>query len=185
MVSVAKLTAYEALRAVLQHEEPTCIETLKRDMERARMRAEDIRAHAGTWNSATQDNIWALMQNVAADHRGAQQETLAIIDVDTSSSRAVLSTAFRRANNAMVDAYRNLVPHGEDEDEMEAASESEEEDHDPADDLQCVPCHPTNGNERNFYNMEPEGRWAGLAPGARIVCSVCFRQDMGRVESLF
>eukprot|EP00974_Lingulodinium_polyedra_P024197 2344542-Lingulodinium_polyedra.AAC.1 len=61
------------------------------------------------------------MQNVAADLRGAQQETLAIIDVDTSSSRAVLSTALRRANNAMVDAYRNLVPHGEDEDEMEAA----------------------------------------------------------------
>ena len=42
MVSVAKLTAYEALRAVLQHEEPTYIDTLKRDMERARMRAEDV-----------------------------------------------------------------------------------------------------------------------------------------------
>ena len=46
---------------------------------------------------------------------------LAIIDVDTSSSYAVLGTALRRANNAMVGAYRNLVPHGEDEDETYGA----------------------------------------------------------------
>ena len=170
MVPATQVAAYDALRAVLQHEEPAYIETLKRDMERARMQAEDIRSYAG---------------EVAVDLRGAQQEMLAIIDADPPPSRAVLSTALRRANNAMVDAYRNLVPHGEDEDEMEAASESEEEDHDPADDLHCVLCHSTNGNERNFYNMEPEGRWAGLAPGARIVCSVCFHQDMGRVESFF
>ena len=125
------------------------------------------------------------MQNVAADIRGAQQETFAIINNDTSSSRADLSTALRRANNAMVDTYHNLVPHGEDDDEMEVASEYEEEDHDHADDWHCVLCHSTNGNERYFYNMEPEGRWAGLAPGARIVCNWCFRQDMGMVESFF
>ena len=170
MVSVTNVATYEALRTALHHEELTYIETLKRDVERARMQAEDMRAYAGA---------------VAADLRGAQQEMIAIIDADPLPSRAVLSTALRRANNAMVDAYRNLVPHGEDEDMMGAASESEEEDHDPADDLHCLLCHSTDGNARNFYNMEPEGRWAVLAPGARIVCSICFRQAMGRVESFF
>ena len=180
MTSVVEITTYEALRLVLQHEEPTCVEALKREMERARMQAEDIRAHAGTWNSTTQDNIRALMQNVAADIRDAQQETFAIIN--TSPSRADLSTALRRANNAMVDTYRNLMPNEEDDDDMEVASESEEAVDD--DDLHCVICLSANG-ERYFYHMEPEGRWVGLAPGARIVCSVCFRDDMGRVESFF
>ena len=138
MASVAELTTYEALRLVLQHEEPTCIETLKREMERARMRAEDIRTHAAT---QALDDIWALMQNVAADLRGAQQETLAIIDNDTSSSRAVLSTALRRANNAMVDTYRNLMPNEEDDDDMEVASESEEDDDDYG--VHCAPVTQT------------------------------------------
>ena len=46
MVGGTHVATYEALRAVLQHEEPAYIETLKRDMERARMEAEDIRVYA-------------------------------------------------------------------------------------------------------------------------------------------
>ena len=128
MVPATQVAAYDALRAVLQHEEPAYIETLKRDMERARMQAEDIRSHA------------------AVDLRGAQQE------IDE-----------------------------EDEDEMETtAGESDVE----VDDLHCVLCRAIGGN-RLFFNMEPEGRWARLAEGARIVCSNCFREDMGVVESFF
>ena len=163
MVPATQVAAYDALRAVLQHEEPAYIETLKRDMERARMQAEDIRSYAG---------------EVAADLRGAQQEMLAIIDADPPPSRAVLSTALRRANNAMADAYR--AP-GEEDEVSTTTGESEEED----DDLHCVLCRSTNGNDRSFFNMEPEGRWAGLAPGARIVCSICYRGDMGVIESFF
>ena len=170
MVSVANVATYEALRTALHHEELTYIETLKRDVERARMQAEDIRSYAG---------------DVAADLRGAQQEMIAIIDADPPPSRAVLSTALRRANNAMVDANRDLAPDEEDEDEMETTVGESEEEEEEEDDLHCVLCRSTNGNNRSFFNMEPEGRWAGLAPGARIVCSICYHPDMGRVESFF
>ena len=125
MVGATQVATYEALRAVLQHEEPAYIETLKRDMEHARMEAEDIRVYASV---------------VAAAHDA----------------------------NPL--------------DEMETtAGETDEEE----EDAHCVLCGSMDGNNRSFFNMEPEGRWAGLAPGARIVCSVCFRQDMGRVESFF
>ena len=127
MVSAAQVATYEALRAVLQHEEPAYIETLKRDVERARMEAEDIRAAA---------------------LRGAQREALTNV--------------------------------ADPLDELETtAGESEEEE------AFCVLCGSADGNNRSFFNMQPEGRWAGLTPSARIVCSVCFRQDMGRIESFF
>ena len=128
MVGATQVATYEALRAVLQHEEPAYIETLKRDMERARMEVEDIRAAA------------------------------------------------------LRDAQRGALTNDADPlDEMETtAGEAEEED-----ELHCVLCGSMDGNDRFFFNMEPEGRWAGLAPGARIVCGVCFHQDIGRVESFF
>ena len=174
MVSVAKFTAYEALHAVLQHEEPAYIETLKRDMERARMQAEDFRGHV----HAHAGEMWRTTLNVAEDLRNEQQRALDIID-DRSASRAVIRTALVRVNNAMVDAYSNLVPYAEEDSDDDMPEE------DSDDDLHCVICRSTNGNNRSFYNMEPEGRWAGLAPGARIVCTICYRQDMGRIESFF
>ena len=132
MVSAAQVATYEALRAVLQHEEPAYIETLKRDVERARMEAEDIRAAA---------------------LRGAQREALTnVADPLDELWELVHTTA------------------GESEDEQEAF---------------CVLCGSEDGNDRSFFNMQPEGRWARLTPRARRVCSVCFRQDMGRVESFF
>ena len=124
MVGGTHVATYEALRAVLQHEEPAYIETLKRDMERARMEAEDIRVYA----------------SVIAAARDADP----LDEMETTT--------------------------GETDEEEEAS---------------CVLCGSMDGSDRNFFNMEPEGRWADLAPGARIVCSVCFRQDMGRVESFF
>ena len=87
------MAAYQALHAVLRHEEPAYIETLKQDMERARMQAEDMRA---------------LMENVAGDLRGAQQEAMAVLDLGASSSRADLRRALCHANNAMAQAYQDL-----------------------------------------------------------------------------
>ena len=47
--------------------------------------------------------------------------------------------------------------------------------------LVCVICH--QHDPELMYQMEAEGRWANLAPGARIICGGCFRPEMGRVES--
>ena len=52
-------------------------------------------------------------------------------------------------------------------------------------DWPCVLCRSLDGNTRNFLEMRAEGRWAGLAHGARIVCSICYPGDMGRIESFF
>ena len=98
------MAVYQALNAVLRHEEPAYIESLKQDMERARMQAEDM---------------LVLMDNVAVDLRGAQQEAMAVLDLGASSSRADLRRALCRANNAMAQAYLDL----ERESEMEKSSD--------------------------------------------------------------
>ena len=68
-------------------------------------------------------------------------------------------------------------------DEEEEEEEEEEETDDES--IFCVLCRSSDGQGRNFVNMAAEGRWAGLAPGARILCSVCYTEEHGRVESFF
>ena len=92
------MAVYQALHAVLRHEESAYIEALKQDLERARMRAEDARV---------------LMENVAGDLRGAQQEAMAVLDIGASSSRAVLRRALCHANNAMAQPYLDLEQYEE------------------------------------------------------------------------
>ena len=72
----------------------------------------------------------------------------------------------------------------EPDDTVMAAGSEEESEADDDDALHCVLCR-TSGGHRMYFNMEPQGRWAGLAPGARIVCDMCYRDDMGEVESFF
>ena len=74
----------------------------------------------------------------------------------------------------------------ENEEESDHPDEdASDEDSEADDDLHCVLCRSLDGNTRNFFNMRPEGRWAGLARGARIVCSSCYREDMGEIDSFF
>ena len=65
---------------------------------------------------------------------------------------------------------------GSDEKE-EAEEESEESDEEAA--LVCVLCgrEPAGG----LLTMAAEGRWAGLAPEARRVCSACHTEALGPV----
>ena len=69
------------------------------------------------------------------------------------------------------------------EDEDEEDEEMTEQEDSDDDDLVCVICRSGVGNTRSFYNMRAEGRWAGLAPGARIVCTLCHTDEMGEVDS--
>ncbi len=63
--------------------------------------------------------------------------------------------------------------------------EEDEEDDDEEDAMVYVICRSSRGDGRDFYLIRAEGRWAGLAPVALIVCSSCDRDDMGEVESFF
>jgi len=52
-------------------------------------------------------------------------------------------------------------------------------------DLSCSLCGSLDISTREFFDMVPEGRWAGLPPGARTVCSRCYSRDLGRIRSLW
>ena len=47
----------------------------------------------------------------------------------------------------------------------------------------CAFCRSADGISRNHYRMAPQGQWAGLAEGARVVCTLCYRTPLGRIES--
>ena len=76
---------------------------------------------------------------------------------------------------------------------VEADVDGGDDDDDDADDdeggegMDCVLCHLPRSGDRRLFNMQPVGRWAGLAPGARIICSTCYhdrRDEMGLIESI-
>ena len=62
---------------------------------------------------------------------------------------------------------------------QESVDENEESEESSDDPLwepdPCFVCLSADGNNRNFYNIE----------GGRVVCSLCYREDMGEVESFF
>ena len=63
--------------------------------------------------------------------------------------------------------------------------EISDEDDEAEFDLSCVLCRSIDDSTREFFDMLPEGRWAGLPPGARTVCNVCYKWDLGRICSLW
>ena len=64
------------------------------------------------------------------------------------------------------------------EEEEEEEEEAEDGGTSDEDDLVCVLCER---RQRRMIQMAPRGRWAGLAPGARLVCSDC-HEAMGPIE---
>ena len=62
--------------------------------------------------------------------------------------------------------------------------ESADDDSDPNDEpLVCVLCRQYS--PIMMYQMAPEGRWANLEPGARVVCFNCYEDTTGRPESFW
>ena len=62
--------------------------------------------------------------------------------------------------------------------------EEEEEEESDGEAIVCVLCRRSRSGRRQLFTMAAVagGRWAGLAPGARVVCSDCRTEALGPVE---
>ena len=61
-------------------------------------------------------------------------------------------------------------------------AEEEEEEESDGEVIVCVLCRRSRSGWRQLFTMAAGGRWAGLAPGARVVCSDCRTEALGPVE---
>ena len=158
-----------------------CQEQILLDLERARMTAEDARADAARMARRTR-----TLRNEA---RGVAITAL----ITGGMTRRDFRDALIETNDAIGDAIRetNQIINQQTDDDEEMSDNDEEPDdtvmaagsESEADDApHCVICRQ---RWPWMYFMEPQGRWAGLAPGACIVCAMCYRDDMGVVESAF
>ena len=160
-----------------------CQEQVLLDMERARMTAEDANAQSGHAKARMANRLTAS-RNLIEDAR-----VDAIMAAESGGTRENFRVALIGVNNTLVEAWRatygiHPIPDDTDIEASESEDEQEQEEEDEEAALHCVLCR-TSGGHRMYFNMEPQGRWAGLAPGARIVCDRCYRDDMGEVESFF
>ena len=60
--------------------------------------------------------------------------------------------------------------------------EEEEGEESDGEAIVCVLCRRSRSRRRQLFTMAAGGRWAGLAPGARVVCSDCRTEALGPVE---
>ena len=84
-----------------------------------------------------------------------------------------------RQGDGRAAAERLAVKVGDSDKENE---EEESEDESDGLALVCVPCLRSRSGRRQLFTMVAGGRWAGLAPGARVVCSDCRTEALGPVE---
>ena len=179
-----------------------CQEQVMLDMERARMTAEDYRqgnAVMDRWVDSRGNEQSVTWRRVEDRREVAVQLLATMLDVvkqsetrqTDASGRPLTGEDYFAQIRAAVQAHDLSIESGaeisdeeisdeemSDVDSMFADQEDEEAD------LHCVLCSTLPGNRMNFI-MEPQGRWAGLAPNDRIVCDMCYRDDMGEVRSFF
>ena len=117
-------------------------------------------APAMTWETAYEqrhsDLLWA--------HDAMRSALLAVRQGDEQRAEALLADEL-----------------GSSEEEEAEESEESEEESDEEVALVCVLCGREPAGSRRLLTMAAEGRWAGLAPEARRVCSDC-RAEAGPIE---
>ena len=173
-----------------------CQEQVMLDLERARMTAEDYRqgnAVMHRYVDGRGEQTWRQMIFNHVEKMDLMNHTISnianVVEFRTDASARPLTdedcfTQIRTEVQAhgFFNSSDDEMSDEEPDDTVMAAGSEEESEADDA--LHCVLCR-TSGGHRMYFNMEPQGRWAGLAPGARIVCDMCYRDDMGEVESFF
>ena len=155
-----------------------------RDLERARMTAEDHRGARFSPYQLPEQKRQLTWKEVGKVHiqrcvhfrdNVIQPALLALTE-----ARAMIRTQqTNAAYNQIIDAERLLE---EEDDTNVSDTDMEDSDTDSDDGPHCVICRSSDRNTRDFFMMVPAGRWEGIAPGGRIVCSLCRREDMGAVE---
>ena len=162
-----------ALRVVLAEEEPHALTEVLRDLERARMTAEDYRGAMFSPYPFPEQNrqlTWKQVGKVHIMRCVHFRDNVVQPAVDMlGEARAMIRT--QQTNTA----YNKII---EAEGVLREESDTDMDETGP----HCVLCRSSDRNTRNFFSMVPAGRWEGIAPGGRIVCSLCRREDMGAIE---
>ena len=164
------------------------------DMERARMTAEDYRQGNARCDHNPNFMTWRALEHWRELRMEEAGQLLAtMLDVvrqsetrqTDASGRPLTGEDYFAQIRAAVQAHALSIESGAETSDEEMSDDPfllDEEDEEA--DLHCVLCSTLPGNRMNFI-MEPQGRWAGLAPNDRIVCDMCYRDDMGEVHSFF
>ena len=163
-MDVSSCLAVGALQVAMEQQGPAAMAQLLQDFERRSMEAEDLRSTCREELGLVHENVQVALEYLEAGHPHEAARTLVNLSAWTGDTDIVGGRGYM--------------------DEDGDAETTQDEDESDDDALACVICRSIGGN-RVFYNMRAEGRWAGLAPGARIVCSQCHTDAMGQVESFF
>ena len=160
----ASSRAAAALAVAMDESRDAAVRELLLARERAAMNAEDLRSY------------------VTQRHFTASQLVPGAPALTWEAAYTQHHTDLLLAHDAMRDALR-AVRQGDDvraegllAAEVRSSSEEEEEEEETDEDddaLVCVLCGREPAGARRLLTMAAEGRWAGLAPGARRVCSDC------------
>ena len=170
-----------ALRMVLLEEQLQEAAMLRQDLERTRMELEDARRALVSPYPATQDPRGRCL--TWQEWGEGRQEVLDRLEELWHQGRQEVIDRIEELHHPIAPVGLG----GDDDDAVDESMESDDDDDDEEDEgIVCVLCltyHDDYTGE--FFYMVPQGHWAGLAPGARIVCSYCYRGVMGEIESVF
>ena len=159
-----------AALAVAMDESRAVVHELLLDRERVAMANEDARSFlAQRYYMASQqapDGIFPRMTWEAAYARRHNDLLLA-------------RDAMRAVQRAMRQGHDQLA---EDLMAAELGSSSEEERDSETSDEEALVCVLCERHRHRMIQMVPRGRWAGLRPDARLVCSACHTQAEAPIE---
>ena len=159
-----------ALAVAMDESRAAVVRDLLLDRERVAMANEDARSFLAqrhyTASQQVPDHIFPRMTWEAAYTRRHNDLLLA-----RDAMRAVLR-AVRQGHDQLAEGMlaAELGPSSEEEEDSETSDEEA---------LVCVLCER---RRRRIIQMAPRGRWAGLVPGARLVCSACHTQAEAPIE---
>ena len=158
-----------ALSLAMDESRDAALRELLQERERDRMQAEDLRSFVAQRHFTASQLVPGAPRPMTWEAAYARRHN------DLQWAHDTMRDALRWVRSGDdVRAERLLAAELGSDEEEEAEEESDEEAA-----LVCVLCgrEPAGG----LLTMAAEGRWAGLAPGARRVCSDCHTEAIGPV----
>ena len=158
-----------ALSLAMDESRDAALRELLQERERDRMQAEDLRSFVAQRHFTASQLVPGAPRPVTWEAAYARRHN------DLHWAHGTMRDALRWVRSGDdVRAERLLAAELGSDEEEEAEEESDEEAA-----LVCVLCgrEPAGG----LLTMAAEGRWAGLEPGARQVCSACHTEALGPV----
>ena len=173
----ASSLAAAALAVAADESRDAALRELLLDRERAAMQAKDLRSHVAQRHFTTS---LLVPRAPAMTWEPAYAQRHLDLQLAFDAMRAALR-AVRQGDDEGAEE-RLAVEVGDSDEEEEEESETSDDESDGGA-LVCVLCgRYSRSGRRQMFTMVAGGRWAGLAPGARVVCSDCRTEALGPLE---